>query len=99
MEGGMNHLPSGVPMQKRITLALTGASGSGFGVAVMRRLAASPEVEQITLLLSPTGRQCLAKESGLAEKDLATLSPKIHCHPETDLGAAISSGSHRQDGG
>ena len=70
-------------MGKRITLALTGASGSGFGVAVLKRLAANPETERITLLFSATGRRCLADECGLTDKD---------------LGAAISSGSHRQDG-
>ncbi len=85
-------------MGQRLTLAITGASGSAFGVAVLRRLAANPQVEEVTLLLSPTGRRCLAEETGLAPKDLAGLDPKIRLQDERDLGAAISSGSHRQDG-
>lgn len=83
---------------KHIIVAITGASGSGFGVAVLRRLAANPGVESVTLLLSVTGRRCLADECGLTDKDLAALSPKIKLQSEKDLGAAISSGSHRQDG-
>lgn len=83
---------------KHIIVAITGASGSGFGVAVLRRLAANPGVESVTLLLSTTGRRCLADECGLTDKDLAALSPKIKLQSEKDLGAAISSGSHRQDG-
>ncbi len=84
-------------MGLRFTLALTGASGSAFGVAVLRRLAANPEVEQIALLLSPTGKRCLLDEVGLAPKDLAAL-PKVGLRDERDLGADISSGSFRQDG-
>ena len=84
-------------MGLRFTLALTGASGSAFGVAVLRRLAANPEVEQIALLLSPTGKRCLVDETGLAPKDLAAL-PKVGLRDERDLGADISSGSFRQDG-
>jgi len=85
-------------MGKRFTLAITGASGSAFGVAVLRRLAGNPEVSEVTLLLSTTGKRCLLDETGLAVKDLAAFSPKIRHHDERDLGAAISSGSHRQDG-
>lgn len=83
---------------KHLVVAITGASGSGFGVAVVRRLAANLEVETVTLLFSATGRRCLAEECGLTDKDLAALSPKIKLQNEKDLGAAISSGSHRQDG-
>ena len=85
-------------MQKRIILAITGASGSGFGVALLKRLVASTKVEQITLLFSTTGRRCLADECCQTEKDLGALSPKIVLQNEKDLGAAISSGSHSHDG-
>lgn len=82
---------------KRFTVALTGASGSAFGVAVLRRLAASESVAAVALLLSPTGKRCLLDETGLTVKDLC-LHPKISHRDERDLGADISSGSHRQDG-
>ena len=82
---------------QRFTLAITGASGSAFGVQVLRRLAANPDVAAVTLLLSPTGKRCLLEETGLTVKDLAAV-PKVTHHDERDLGAAISSGSHRSDG-
>jgi flavin prenyltransferase len=85
-------------MSKRITLAITGASGSGFGVATLKRLAAHPEIAQVALLLSPTGRRCLLDETGLKVEDLIAISPKIQHRPETNVGADIASGSYRQDG-
>jgi len=81
----------------RFTLAITGASGSAFGVAALRRLSANPDVAQIALLLSPTGKRCLLDETGLTPKDLAAL-PKVGLRDERDLGADIASGSHRHDG-
>ena len=84
-------------MGLRFTLAITGASGSAFGVAVLKRLSASPQVERIALLLSPTGRRCLQDETELTPKALADW-PKVHLKDERDLGADISSGSFRQDG-
>ena len=81
----------------RFTLAITGASGSAFGVAALKRLSANPSVASIALLLSPTGKRCLHDETGLLPKDLAAL-PKVSLRDERDLGADISSGSYRQDG-
>ena len=85
------------PPGLRFTLAITGASGSAFGVATLRRLAANPGVARIALILSPTGKRCLLDETGLTPKDLAAL-PKVRLMDERDLGADISSGSFRQDG-
>jgi 4-hydroxy-3-polyprenylbenzoate decarboxylase len=84
-------------MSLRFTLAITGASGSAFGVAVLKRLVANPAVDHIALLLSPTGKRCLLDETGLTPKDLAAL-PKVGLRDERDLGADISSGSCRHDG-
>ena len=83
---------------KRFTVAITGASGSAFGVALLKRLAANENVTDVSLLLSPTGRRCLADECGMKTEDLTALSNKIKHHDERNLGAAISSGSYRQDG-
>lgn len=83
---------------KRFTVAITGASGSAFGVSVLRRLVANENVTEVALLLSATGKRCLLDETGLAVKDLCAISPKIMHHDERNLGAAISSGSYRQDG-
>ncbi|HTL98663.1 MAG TPA: UbiX family flavin prenyltransferase [Holophagaceae bacterium] len=85
-------------MTKRLTLALTGASGSAFGVGVLKRLAAREDVAEIALLISPTGRRCLHDETGLKAEELAALGPKISFRNEQNLGADIASGSFRQDG-
>ncbi len=85
-------------MGKHLILAITGATGSGFGVAVLKRLSVNFCVERVTLLLSPTGRRCLLDECNLTDKDLGSLSPKIRRIDETDLGADISSGSSPHDG-
>lgn len=83
---------------RRIILAITGATGAAFGVAVARRLAANPLVAQVSLLLSPTGRRCLLDECGLRAEDIVALSPKLRHLDERNVGADIASGSHRQDG-
>jgi 4-hydroxy-3-polyprenylbenzoate decarboxylase len=83
---------------RRYTLAITGATGSGFGLAVARRLASHAQVEQVTLLLSPTGRRCLADECGIGLDGLLALSPLLRHLDERNLGADLASGSHPQDG-
>ena len=85
-------------MGRHVVLALTGATGSAFGVAVLKRLAACAQVDGIELLLSPTGRRCLTDECGLTEAELVQFSPRIRLLNERDLGAGISSGSHPHDG-
>ena len=83
---------------RRFTLAITGATGSGFGLAVARRLAGHAMVEQLTVLLSPTGRRCLADECGIGLDGLLALSPRLRHLDERNLGADLASGSHPQDG-
>lgn len=83
---------------RRIILAITGATGAAFGVAVAGRLAANPLVAQVSLLLSPTGRRCLLDECGLRAEEVVALSPKLRHLDERNVGADIASGSHRQDG-
>ena len=83
---------------KNITLAITGATGAAFAVAVLRRLSENPLVGQVNLLLSTIGRRCVEDEVGLTQEDLVGLSPKVQHLYEHDLGACISSGSYRKDG-
>lgn len=83
-------------MGKHFVLAITGATGAPFGAVLARRLQANPEVEGLSLLFSPTGRRCLLEECGLKAEDL--VGPKARVVSERDLGADVSSGSHRHDG-
>lgn len=83
-------------MSGRLVLAITGATGAAFGVAVLKRLANA--ADSVELLLSPTGRRCLADECHLRDEDLVNLSPRIQLVSERNLGASISSGSHRHHG-
>ena len=85
-------------MGKRLVIAITGATGSAFGLAVLKRLSTSPQVEGIDLILSPTGRRCLSDECGWEGDALSDLSPKVRLLNERDLGSSISSGSYRHDG-
>lgn len=85
-------------MGKQLAIAITGASGSGYGVSLLNRLASSDLVDQIVLMLSDTGRRCLKDECGLYEEDLAGIDSKIQLQDERDLGAPISSGSFLQNG-
>jgi 4-hydroxy-3-polyprenylbenzoate decarboxylase len=88
----------GANQDMHIILAITGATGAGFGAAVARRLAANAQVARVSLLLSPTGRRCLLDECGLRPEDLLALAPKVTHLDERNLGADISSGSARPDG-
>jgi 4-hydroxy-3-polyprenylbenzoate decarboxylase len=85
-------------MARSFVLAITGATGAGFGVAVLRRLVASELVNQVSLLVSPTGRRCLFDETGFKADDLCAVSSKVQLLNERDLGSAISSGSHPHEG-
>ncbi|MDR0498142.1 MAG: UbiX family flavin prenyltransferase, partial [Holophagales bacterium] len=83
---------------RRIVLAITGASGTPFAAALLRRLILEPAVEQVLLLSSQTGRRCLIDETGVRLEDLANHTERVCLLDECDLGAEISSGSARHRG-
>ncbi len=85
-------------MSRRIVLAFTGATGAPFGVRLLERLSANPEVGAVVLLTSPTGRRCLADECGTIVEELLARSPKVRSLPERNVGADLASGSHRHEG-
>jgi 4-hydroxy-3-polyprenylbenzoate decarboxylase len=88
----------------RLTLAVTGASGSLFAAETLRALQADSRVAQIDLVASEAALRVFAEEmhlsgrSGLIEKLLGTPSTKITQHNEADIGASIASGSTPSDG-
>jgi flavin prenyltransferase len=83
-----------------ITLAITGASGSIFGQQLLAALEADARVTRVHFIASDSALRVLAEEmqlsgrNSLAEKLLGHASEKIQQHPESDIGAAIASGSY-----
>jgi len=91
---------------KRYILAITGASGSIFGIRVLETLLEHSEVH---LIISKQSFSIIAHETGIdwsgrtdvevRKKITAHVkSHKIHYYDETDLGAPLASGSFLTDG-
>ena len=92
------------PTDRRITLAMTGASGAVYAVEMLRALAAEERVGKINFIPSENSLRVLAEElsfSGrnqLAERLLGAPSPKLEQLADTDIGANVASGSYPSDG-
>jgi flavin prenyltransferase len=89
----------------KLTLAVTGASGSIFAVEMLRALDADARVAKVEFVPSEAGLRVFAEEmhlsgrNGLVEKLLGRSSgSKIVQHSEADIGANIASGSCPSDG-
>ena len=88
----------------RLTLAMTGASGAVMAREALRALEADRRVESVHFVASENSLRVLAEELGvsgrtnLVEKLLGAKPKKIIQHSDTDVGAAIASGSHPSDG-
>ncbi len=89
------------PTQPRaVTLAVTGASGSRFAIAMLQALAADERVTRVHLVTSPSALRVLAEEAGisgrtgLVEKLLGRPDPKVVQHAYEDVGAPMASGSY-----
>ena len=95
---------SSSPSGSNLTLAITGASGAIYASEMLRALVADARVAKINLLVSENALRVLAEElklngrNNLVEKLLGAPSPKIHQHPESDIGANIASGSYPSTG-
>ncbi len=87
-----------------LTLAMTGASGAIFGREALRALEADERVKRVHFVASENSLRVMAEElgvsgrNGLVEKLLGAAPKKIVQHTETDIGAAIASGSHPSSG-
>jgi polyprenyl P-hydroxybenzoate/phenylacrylic acid decarboxylase-like protein len=77
-------------VNKRLIVAVTGATGSIYGMRILERLRAIGGWES-HLVVSDAGVLNAWQEYGLARKDLNKLADVVH-NPR-DVGAAISSGS------
>ena len=90
----------------RLTLAVTGASGSIFAAEMLRALHADQRIARIDFIPSEAALRVFAEEmqlsgrSALVEKLLGAspTSNKIVQHAEADIGANVASGSSPSDG-
>lgn len=82
------------PSAGRLIVGLSGASGIIYGVRLLEVLKGSGI--EIHLVMSRTAEVTLAHETNLKVADVRALADVVH--PNTDLGAAISSGSFRTMG-
>ena len=80
---------------RRILLAVTGASGMPYAVALARHLAAAPDIE-LHLIVSEAAGQVLALESDISAAALSALAHRAYA--PNDYGAGPASGSWRHDG-
>ncbi len=75
---------------RRIVVAMTGASGSIYGLRLLEKLRRSPEVE-IHFLMSRSGERTAFLETGRKPAELRALAHR--CYSIDDTGAALASGS------
>lgn len=87
-----------------LTAALTGASGAVFARELLAALEADPRVACVHFVASENSLRVVAEElgisgrNGLVEKLLGHAPAKIIQHAESDIGAAIASGSYPTTG-
>lgn len=81
--------------QRRVIVAITGATGATYGVQLLRRLRATPGVET-HLVISDAATLTLHQELGLQRRDVENLAHVVHRN--RDIGASIASGSFQTDG-
>jgi 4-hydroxy-3-polyprenylbenzoate decarboxylase len=81
--------------ERRIVVAITGATGAVYGVQLLERLRSLGGVET-HLVISDAATLTLHQEVGLQRRDVEALAHVVHKNRE--IGASIASGSFRTDG-
>lgn len=76
--------------QKRLIVAITGATGAVYGVRLLQILRTIPEIE-IHLLISDAGVLSIHQELGIKRKEVEVIAHVVH-HVR-DVGSALASGS------
>ena len=82
-------------MTQRIVIAITGASGSIYGVRLLEALRAEPDVES-HLVVSRPGLLNVSVELDIDRTQLESLADVVYS--DRDIGASVASGSFRTDG-
>jgi 4-hydroxy-3-polyprenylbenzoate decarboxylase len=92
-----------MPDKRRITVAVTGAGGTGAAKRLLAALQEDDRVAHIDLLVSANGRKLAALEFGTQEdiesvaQALRATSPKTRLLDPADLAGPVTSGSYRYD--
>ena len=77
-------------MEQRLVVAITGASGSIYGIRLLELLRDRTEVET-HLVISPAGRRTLVHETDYSAADVEELADVVYGY--RDIGAPLASGS------
>ena len=80
---------------RRLIVAITGATGSVYGVRLLELLHATPGLET-HLLVTPAGWMNVEQELQRPRRDVEALATVVHS--VRDVGASIASGSFQTDG-
>ncbi|KRB92760.1 UbiX family flavin prenyltransferase [Noviherbaspirillum sp. Root189] len=81
--------------EKRLIVAITGATGAIYGVRLLQVLRETPGM-QVHLLISEAGVLNLHQELDMGRKEVEALAHVVH--NVRDVGASIASGSFQSDG-
>ena len=80
------------PSRKRLIIAITGASGSIYGIRALEILRNLDDIET-HLVLSPSGLRTIAEETPYSGAEVMALADRSYNYK--DIGASISSGSYK----
>ena len=80
---------------RRLVIAITGASGSVYGIRALKILRDIPDIET-HLIVSTAGARTLAEETDFTLDQLRALADQVYNNK--DIGASIASGSFRTAG-
>jgi 4-hydroxy-3-polyprenylbenzoate decarboxylase len=80
---------------RRIIVAISGASGAGYGIEAMR-LIRELGTHELHLVISPAGARTVAEETDFSLDQVKAMADVVHAF--RDIGAPISSGSFRVEG-
>ena len=90
---------------KKVTVAVTGASGAVCAQTIVRMLEADARVARVHFVITPRGMRVLIDELGIRATGprqlpavlTGTKAAKFDAHLNADIGASIASGSHAVD--
>lgn len=80
---------------KKIIIAITGASGSIYGIDVLKKLSTLSDVET-HLVMSDWAKENIKLETNYTASQVIAMADKVY--DNHDMGAAIASGSFKTDG-